>query len=207
MKSMDALCKKAKWGTLSDEEFSFISQKIKKNTFEDNDEILKLLYIVGHSGAEEHRSFVEKFLFYRSDTLVCRQALKTLCMCWHLTADYLDAIKMYLRGVEWDESDEVRLSSMNIAGEFLRKKIDPELLQLLIQIFEHLGETSDLYESRDYARNFVKSCAYEAIARAMGKDHNEFPENDEIEELIETGQLSFLDLDMVEKARLIVEKK
>lgn len=206
MKSIDELCEIAKWGQLTSEETAYVVKRMNACTLDDEDELISLLYILGHAYLEEHREWVEKFIYYPKSTFVSQQALKALCTCWHLTEDYLDIIKMYIRGVDWDQSDEVRMVAMGIAGTFLRKKFDRELLQLLIHVFENLGETETLYESRDYARDFIKGCAYQAIARAMGKNRNEISDIDEVEEAIASGQLSALDLTVLQKAYQMIEK-
>lgn len=206
MRSIDELCKEAKWGQLTAEEVAFVVKRMKDCKLEDKNELISLLYILGHASLEEYRYWVEKFVDYPSSTLISQQALKTLCICWILTEDYLEVIKRYIRGVDWDESDEVRLTAMNIAGEFLRKKFDPELLELLLLVFEKLGETERLYESSESARDFLKGCAYVAIMRAMGKNHDEIPDSEEIEEAIAGGQLAFLNLAILQKAHQMLKE-
>jgi len=206
MKNIEELCIEAKWGQLTKEEIAYVVKMMNACNLDDDVGLVRLIYILGHAYLEEHKLWVEKFIYYPKSTLVSQQALKALCTCWHLTEHYLDEIKMYIRGVDWDDADEVRLTAINIAGEFLRKKFDKELLQLLVLVFEKLGETEMLNDTDDYARDFLKSCAYEAIARAMGKNHNEIPDNDEIEEAIASGQLSDLDLAVVQKAHQMMEK-
>lgn len=173
MKNIEELCQEAKWGQLTSEEVAYVVKRMNACKLDDEEELIRLIYILGHAYLEGHKSWVEKFIYYPKSTLVSQQALKALCNCWHLTADYLDVIKMYIRGVDWDESDEVRVTAIRIAGEFLRKKFDKELLQLLLLVLEKLGETEMLNEKDEDERDFLKSCAYEAIARAMGKNHNE----------------------------------
>jgi hypothetical protein len=60
--------------------------------------------------------------------------LKTLCTRWGATEEDLEALKFYLKGAEWDYSDDVRIVAMSIAGEYLRLDgFDPELLALLLE--------------------------------------------------------------------------
>jgi len=207
MKSIKKLCYEAKWGKLTPEEITHVGERLKNHKTGDADILVDLIYILGYSGADEYRDLVEKFLYYREDLYVCQQTLKTLCTCWALTEEYLDAVKMYIRGAEWDDTDDVRLSALFIAGNYLRKKkFDRELLHLLLEVFEDLGTSKEIYESRDYARSLVKGWAYDAIARAMGKDYEEILPDDDVEELIETGQLELLDQEMLQKARLLAQK-
>jgi len=207
MKTIKELCYHAKEGKLTAEEIIYVAQRLKNYEINYEDRIPELIYILGHAKADVYKDLVEKFIYYRDDFFICKQALKTLCIRWALTEEYLDAVKMYVRGADWDDIDEIRLAALYIAGEYLRKKkFDRELLHLLLQVFEDLGDSSYINESRDYARGIVKSCAYHAIARAMGKDHEEILPDYVVEELIETEQLDFLDQEMLQKARLLAQK-
>jgi hypothetical protein len=145
---------------------------------------------------------VEKYRYYEKDNLVCKHALKTLCDCWWPTVEDLEALKFYLKGAEWDYSNDVRIVAMSITGEYLRLDgFDPELLALLLEIFENLGESFIIEEFADYARSLLKASAYEAIARAMGKEYDEIPDNEEIERAIKEGYLHLLDWEMIEQAK------
>ena len=205
MKSMSELSYEAKWGELTSEEVAYIDQKIKNFGPDDEELVVSLLYIIGFTLAKRHRGFVEKFLDYRKDPWVSREALHTLCSCWSLTEEYLDVIKMFIRGVDWDLGDDVRIFAIDVAGEFLRKKNNCELLQLLLQIFEGVGPLEPIYEICDYKNNFMRSCAYQALARAMGKDFDEISDVLVIEEFITKEQFDFLDLDVIRKAHQIVQ--
>lgn len=207
MRTVKELCYEAKWGKLTPEEITYVAQRLKNYEIDDEVTVSKLIYILGNVGAIEYRELVEKFLYHRADLYACQQALRILCTCWGLTEDYLEAVKLYIRGAEWDDTDDVRLSAMYIAADYLReKKFDRELLYLLLQVFEDLGNSNDIHESRDDARALVKSWAYEVIARAMGKDYEEILSDDDVEEIIETGQLELLDQEMLQKARLLAQK-
>ena len=100
----------------------------------------------------------------------------------------------------------MRIIALSLAGEFLRREYDRELLQLLLDVFEKLGKTDQIKDTRDDKRYLMQSCAYSAIARAMGKDHNEIDDN-EIERAVQEGDLDVLDLSMIQKAHQMVEKR
>jgi hypothetical protein len=103
-------------------------------------------------------------LFYPQDPSISSIALKTLCTYWELTKDYVIVIKQFIKGVDWDEDDEVALTAISIAGEFLRdsEKKDKELLQSLLNILNKEDESNVNVES-----------AYMALARAVGEEWND----------------------------------
>ncbi len=76
----------------------------------------------------------------------------------------------------------------------------------MLQVFEDLGNSNYIHVSLDDASALVKSWAYEVIARAMRKDYEEILSDDDVEEIIETGQLELLDQEMLQKARLLAQK-
>lgn len=159
---------------------------------------------MGRISVEQYKELIDKYLYYPGNPWICREALNTLCTYWKLTADYLDAIKMYIRGAKWDDTDEVRMIAISIAGEYLRKAFDKELLQLLLDVFENLGKINSITETSVSARALIQSCAYDAISRAMGKNHNEIPYFEDTEKLIEENQLDSLDLSIIKKAHLML---
>ena len=208
MRSFDELAHEAKWGEISKDEITYVAQRLKNfKPGEDSDVLLAtLIYILGFSWASEYRDLVEPFLCYRKYDWVCCRALKALCTCWGLTENYLEIIKMYIRGADWDESDDIRIIAMSIAGAFLREKFDRELLQLLVDIFEGLGEIEGIHETCEEARDLLKGCAYEVLSRAVGEDWDDILEGEEVVKLMANGQLSFLDLPVMQKAHQLLQK-
>lgn len=51
-----------------------------------------------------------------------------------------------------------------------------------MNVFEGLGTLPNIHENDKDKREFVKSCAYCDIARAMGKDYEKIPDIDEVQE-------------------------
>ena len=94
---------------------------------------------------------------------VSSQTLSTLCLDWKLTSYYLDKVILFLRKVDWDLSDEVLLTAILIAGEFLREKFNHELLELLVNIYKNPPE------EEGYVDRIVQAAAYESLARTRGE--------------------------------------
>jgi hypothetical protein len=211
MRSLEALYHEALWGKLTQNEVDYVVQRIKKtdpdtDSFDESCDLAGLLQTLGRSGANQYRELVEKFLHFRTNGMVCADALRTLFSYWDFTEEYMEDVKLYIRGAEWDESDEARTMALSLAGEYLRKKYDRELLQLLLDVFEKLGKTDQIKDTDDYGRYLIQSCAYSAIARAMGKDYNEIDES-EIERAVKGRDLNILDLSVIQKAHQRVEEK
>ena len=205
--SAGKLAEKAKWDRLTSDEIADVAQRIKDIKPGNKEDLPCLIFALGRSGADQYREMVEKFLYYTSGEWVCIEALRALCTYWCFTADYLKELKMFIKGAEWDDTDDVRLWAMSIAGDFLKENYDRELLYLLLEVFENLGKSTSVREIRDYARSLLQSAAYEAIATAMGKKWNEIPDGDFIEAAIENKQLDLLDLTVIQKAHQMIEKK
>jgi hypothetical protein len=62
---------------------------------------------------------VEKYLYYLDEEFVAASALGALCRM-DLAGEYLDKIKLFIRGAYWDETEEVSMKAISEAGEYLR---------------------------------------------------------------------------------------
>lgn len=191
-KSFSELLEIAKWGKLAPDEIDYVAQQL----LESNDDLYDLIYILGRAEAVQYRNLIEPFLDHPEDPMISKIALKSLCTYWDLTGEYLDELKMFINGVDWDDFDDVRLSAIGIAGEYLRSTSNPELLHILINLFENLG-TSTLLKNAENPE-LVRSCAYYAIARAMGKEYNQIPNTDKI---MQQMQQNSLDLSLIQEAK------
>lgn len=209
IRSLTELIEEAKWGKLTKEELAYVVQRIEK-TDPNGDrkegwDLSGYLTILGLSGTDRYRKLVEKFLHYHSNEQVCASALRTLCIYWDLTKEYLDDVKLYIRGAEWDETDDVRIKALTIAGMYLREEFDKELLQLVLDVFENLGKSDQIKDTYEDSRYLIQSWAYHALALAMGVDPFEINDN-ETEKAILEGNLNAIDLSVIQKARQIVQK-
>jgi len=198
MRSLDDLREEARYGTLTDVELEYVANRLKyfDPEKEDDDTLCDLLHIIEESDYQDvlsgkrekpraikYRHLIEPYLEYPRDDWVSATALRILCQStWGFTEDYLDVIKKFIKGVEWDTGD-CAICAMSEAGEYLNKKTDEEL------------EAKDNYElaqllkfvMEDQTRDEVdRDSAYRALARTSGFSWNEilaFPEEKKLETL------------------------
>jgi hypothetical protein len=147
---------------LPDNELSEVVEELHKD--KPGTDRYTLLYTLGKGGYESYTAVVEPFLNSPGDPMLAQIALWDLCLEWRLTDRYLPQLSDFVRGVAWDTEEDVRLSAITIAGEYLRNRSNPPLLGQLITIFENHGE-----------RQIVREAAYHALGRAMGRAHTELP--------------------------------
>ena len=185
MRSLDDLLEEAKWGQLTDEELTYVVNRIKekrkkKDRSPDRD-LYTLLHILGKSGAVEYRDLVESFLHYPSWPAISSMALRTLVSYWDLMEDYLREIKLFVRGVDWDD-DDVRIVAVSAAGRYLTGYQDKELLKLLIDIFVNTNEP-----------DYIRQGAYRALADAVGRDWRDLVGEKEMDLTILDEAIQMLD--------------
>lgn len=155
--NLDRLLDKAKWSKLSDQELAQVVHRIRNHQSDKVQTLYTLLHILGRSEAIEHHALMETFLYYPEEPMITRIALKSLCNDFGLTKNYLDLLKKFILGVDWDEEDDVRLIAISIAGTYINETGDTTLLPLLLAIYENENED-----------NSFRNVAYEALARATG---------------------------------------
>ncbi|HEX3050719.1 MAG TPA: hypothetical protein VHP83_08695 [Aggregatilineaceae bacterium] len=148
--------------TLSQEELAEVAEELRKDKPSADRYIL--IRILGKGGGISYRQMVEGFLNSPGDPMLAQSALWTLCIYWGLTGQYLPQVQDFVQGVSWDSEEDVRISAITIAGEYLRAKPNPTLLRQLMTIFENPEE-----------RQIVREVAYRALGRAIGRAHTELP--------------------------------
>lgn len=154
-------------------------------------ELYTLLLIVGRDpNGIQYRSLVEKFLDYPKEPMLSRLALKTVCNYWGLTKNYLGTVKSFVKGVSWDDSEDIRLVAISTSGEYLRETIDKELLQQILEVYENLHESP-----------LVRSSAFEALLRTIGMDWNEIPSVGDLFEHLEDYESPLL----IEKVKKLIQ--
>jgi hypothetical protein len=158
----DELLKKAMKGVITSEEVKKLAQNIEVGT--DGEYLYEQLHILGHSLHYEYEDLVASYLVYKKDPMISGIAIEVLCGYWHKTKKYLDYIKQFVKKVDWDEADDIRIIAISFAGVYLRENSDKELLKSLLDIFNNSDEKS-----------VVRECAYRAIMIACGKNWKELP--------------------------------
>ncbi|MBA2367848.1 MAG: hypothetical protein H0V82_02350 [Candidatus Protochlamydia sp.] len=191
-KNYNELLEEAKLGKISTNEINYVAQKLNEKS-ESN---YTLIHILGKAKAIQYRNLIEPFLNYPDDPLVSKIALQCLCTYWDLTNEFSEELKIFIRGEDWDDFDDVRLTAIGISGEYLRSTSNKDLLHVLVDVFENL-ETSPLIKRAENPE-LVRSCAYYAIARALGKNYDQIPNTDKI---INQLQRNSLDLSLIEQAK------
>lgn len=162
MRNLAALLDEAKWGKLTNEEIAYVVQKLESCKPGDDDNLYTLIHILGKAHAKQYKRKIESFLYYPSYSMITKIALQTLCCFWGYYQEYLTEIKKFMRGVEWDDEEQIRIIAISSAGQSLSLSYDHELLQLLIQIFENEKEEES-----------IREMAYFALATAMGQSSRE----------------------------------
>lgn len=150
---------KAKSGRLSVSEYNEVVALLRSPNGRDK---YTLLHILGRSNVVPDRELVEPYLDFALDPMVASMALKVLCDYWCLTEEYLDKLTQFVSGVGWDFDEDVRLVAISILGEFLRRKMDADYLKLLYYIYKD-----------DNVFHVTRAAAYDAMARAMGREWSE----------------------------------
>ena len=138
-------------------------ERAKSGEFE-QDRLSEEELALGHAFAFQYRELVERFLDCEDDPMLARLALQILCGYWGNTAQYLEEVLRFMRGVPWDQEEDVRQIAVSEAGEYLRSNTEPRFLRELISIFESEDEERSMHEG-----------AYFALARAVGRDWKDLP--------------------------------
>jgi len=111
------------------------------------------------------KSITAHLLQEHDDPLLAGRALRVLAIAWGLHEEYRDEVLRAIRGVEWDESGDYRLSGVLCAGFLLAKTLDNEILAAVL---DRLLDSTELSGTREAARD--------AILRAMGNTSKEIVE-------------------------------
>lgn len=184
--NLDYLLDKAKWSKLSDKELNDVVLRIKNHQNEDADSLYTLLHILGKAGAIQHRVLLEQFLNYPKDPMISKIALQSLCDYWGLYRYYLEQIKAFIRGVEWDDGEQVKIIALSAAGTYIQESGDKSFLKVLLDVYDNEKED-------DLNRSF----AYEVITRTMGVKSKDLPSVRELATL----SPDFINQEIIERAR------
>ncbi|ADB30583.1 hypothetical protein Kfla_1482 [Kribbella flavida DSM 17836] len=150
------LVERAKEGRLSTADVDAVAERLRRGAVDES--TYDLLYVVSRARATRHQELVASFLDCADDPMLARLALQTLCSFWGLSAQYLDFIKRFVAGVDWDHFEDVRQVALSAAGEYLRENTDCELFR---------GVHGACVDSS--SGSVGQRIALEALARALGK--------------------------------------
>ncbi len=154
MMNLDELVDRAKQGQVRKQEITEVAALLR--TTEDEEQAYGLLYVLGRSSATEYEELVASFL-RSGDPELAKLALQTLCTFWGLTESYVDEVRTFLDGVEWDLLGEIRLIAISAAGDYLRTHTDTAMFARLLELA--YPDNTDEVERR---------VALEALATALG---------------------------------------
>lgn len=132
--ALDDLLQRVKAGTAAREEVDAVARRLLDlDTYE---EALDLLVVLMFAEDPRHRAAVERYLDCRDDLQLARFALSTLCTYWRLTAEYVEWVVWFGRGVHWDFHyyPVVRGLAFSIAGWHLRETRCRPLLEMLVSV-------------------------------------------------------------------------
>jgi hypothetical protein len=183
MRSLDDLREEARYGTLTDVELEYIANRLKyfDPEKEDDSTLCRLLRIIEESDYQDviigkrekpraikYRHLIEPYLEYPRWGFVSAVVLQTLCQStWGFTEDYLEIIRKFIEGVEWDTFNDCAICAISEAGEYLSKKTDEDLEQ---KDFELAQLSKSITDDPTHS---LTDCAYRAFARAIGVPWNE----------------------------------
>ena len=159
MRSLEEMLERTEGGALSKEELSYIVNRIERSRNKEDPELYLLILILGEAGAKENRKLVECFLSYPSNPTISAVALQTLVSYWDFMEEYARELKTFVRGVDWDQYEDVRIVAVSAAGRYLTGYQDKELLRELIEIFTNTTESDS-----------IREMAYWALVDAVGRD-------------------------------------
>ena len=158
---------KADAGTLTTTELRHVVQRLNeraktwRDDLEATFETASLISIVGSAGVTEHAGLVSQFLAV-PNSWIASSAIVALCYDFGLQNACAGYLFEFLKGVPWDDDNELRDTAIRAAGKVLRTSEDPGLANLLIQIAE---STEDVHSRR---------IAVEAIGDAAGLSPSEW---------------------------------
>lgn len=127
MRNLDELLDEAKWGKLTDKKIDYMVQSTKTSKPDNDEDLYTLIHILGKAEAKQHKKLIENFLHYPTDPMISKIALQTLCNFWNYHSDYLNEIKQLIRGVGWDDDQQIRIIAISAAENFLNHSRDKEL--------------------------------------------------------------------------------
>jgi hypothetical protein len=132
---------------ITPEEIAYVAGRIKNYQKEERGDLYTLIHILGKSGAFEHRELIEKFIYESKDPFIVGIAFNAVLNYFDFILDYGNEIKVFMKGVDWDTDDDIRISALSTAGRYLTGIDDVEMLRCLIKTLEDVTEEEWIRES------------------------------------------------------------
>ena len=155
------IVQKASNGSLTKAELKEVHSALKSGKYDD----YSLLLVIGRSGAREYIRDVECYLNNLADPFLTRLALQILCEYWGMATRYEKEIEEFIKKIDWDEDDAVRLMAIACVVPLYKEKENIDLLRLVYDVFKDNSE-----------REIVRCAAYETLALISGKSVYELPQ-------------------------------
>lgn len=160
-KDIGGLLDRARDGVLSVEEGKAVGSVL--DTPQEPRTLYTLVHIVARGHPEGGEEVLARFMGYSDDPQVAALALSALGGQWRCFDLVHDQTVAALRGLPWDVMDEVRDAAVTVAGEYLRERRDPEMLDLLLVLVVD-------------ADRFEQGHRLHALGRALGASDVELAE-------------------------------
>lgn len=157
---------------LTKQEIQALVDEIERSTPGDDENLTTCIRALCFSGSKKYKKLIERFLYYPSFPMVSVCAFDCLHDYWCYRSEYMDELKEFLKGVDWDQDSSLKDMAISLSGEYLSYAKEKELFQLLTNLY-------DSPNIDDNERRFV----YVAIARAMGfawEDILPYPARDDV---------------------------
>lgn len=156
----DDLIHRATSGTITADELASVAESLRNRKGDDYDHLL----VLGRAGATQYRSDVEDFLNCPDDPMLSRLALQVLCRYWGLAEDYASDILRFVKGLEWDEDEDVRIMAISCSDSLLAL---PQHRDLLAEVYRIATDPDEDHVARQ--------AAYSALAISIGVAPSELP--------------------------------
>ncbi len=132
---------------LTDEEIAWLVQELQEST--NSNVQMSIIKTLGILDRQCHRGLIESFLTV-PDCKPAHMALFVLCVYWGKTADYIEQVAAFIRGVDWDTFGDCRFWAVGIAGRYLEEAYEPRLIDALLESAEREQEDEqDGYWDKD----------------------------------------------------------
>lgn len=155
------LIEKASNGKIKQSEIKLVYEALVNHSGDEYD----LLLILGRSEAKQYRDIVEQYLYSPHDPMLARLALQILCRYWGLASEYKDKLEKFIKKVEWDGEEDVRLMAIGCVADAFKKKPCPKLLSYVYYIYKNVEEDE-----------ITRGAAYETLALVSGLSPSELPQ-------------------------------